>query len=105
MAISPLDGRYAAQLNDFDREFSEEALFRHRFAVEVGWLRTLAARPEIVELPPLAPRIDAALKEWVAGFGPADVARIKEIELVTNHDVKAVEYLLKERLEGVGLDP
>jgi adenylosuccinate lyase len=105
MAISPLDGRYAAQLNDFDREFSEEALFRHRFTVEVGWLRALAARPEIVELPPLAPGIDAALKEWVAGFGPAEVARIKEIELVTNHDVKAVEYLLKERLLEAGFDP
>ena len=102
MPISPLDGRYSASLPDFEREFSEEALFRHRFAVEVEWLRTLAARPEITELAPLPPDVDAALKGWVAGFGPTDVARIKEVEGVTNHDVKAVEYLLKERLAGVG---
>ncbi len=104
VAISPLDGRYAAQLREFDRELSEDALFRYRLIVEVEWLRTLAAHPGITELPPLSPDVDAALEEWVAGFGPADVARIKEIEGVTNHDVKAVEYLLKERLAGLGLD-
>jgi adenylosuccinate lyase len=100
--ISPLDGRYGPQLAAFDREFSEEALFRHRFTVEVEWLRTLAGRPEIPELDPLPPELEAALKGWMAGFGPRDVARIKEIEAVTNHDVKAVEYLLKERLAEAG---
>jgi adenylosuccinate lyase len=104
MPISPLDGRYGAQLSDFERKFSEEALFRYRFAVEVEWLRTLAARPEITELPALPSEVDAALKGWVAGFGAADVAGIKAIEAVTNHDVKAVEYFLKERLAGVGYD-
>ena len=104
MALSPLDGRYAAQLEDFEREFSEEALFRYRFTVEVEWLRALAARPEITELAALPADVDAAAKAWVSGFGPADVARLKEIERVTNHDVKAVEYLLKERLAAVGFD-
>ncbi len=104
MPISPLDGRYAAQLTDFEREFSEEALFRHRFTVEARWLRTLAARPEIGELPPLTADVEAALDGWVEHFGPADVARIKDIERVTNHDVKAVEYYLKERLAEVGFD-
>jgi adenylosuccinate lyase len=103
VAISPLDGRYAAQLDDFEREFSEEALFRYRFTVEVEWLRALAARPEIPELPALGARVDAGLEAWVAGFGPADVARVKEIERVTNHDVKAVEYYLKERLAQAGV--
>jgi adenylosuccinate lyase len=100
--ISPLDGRYAAQLEDIEREFSEEALFRYRFAVEVEWLRTLAGRPEITELPPLAPEVDAVLSDWVGGFGPDDLAAIKAIEAVTNHDVKAVEYYLRDRLATVG---
>jgi adenylosuccinate lyase len=102
VAISPLDGRYATQLGEYERAFSEEALFRYRFTVEVEWLRTLAAHPEIVELPELAPEVEAALKVWVADFGPDEVARIKAIEAVTNHDVKAVEYFLKERLATVG---
>ncbi len=103
VAISPLDGRYAAQLGDFERAFSEEALFRYRFVVEVEWFRTLAGRGDIVELPELTPAVDTALKEWVAGFGSEDVARIKAIEAVTNHDVKAVEYFLKERLVSIGM--
>jgi adenylosuccinate lyase len=102
--ISPLDGRYAAQLADLEHAFSEEALFRHRFAIEVGWLRTLASHPAVVELPPLPSAVDRALDEWTAGFGPADTERIKAIEKVTNHDVKAVEYYLKERLAAVGFD-
>jgi adenylosuccinate lyase len=92
------------QLVEYERAFSEEALFRYRFAVEVEWLRTLAARAEIVELAELTPEVDAALEAWVAHFGPDDVARIKAIEAVTNHDVKAVEYFLKERLATVGFD-
>ncbi|MBO0729425.1 MAG: adenylosuccinate lyase [Acidimicrobiaceae bacterium] len=101
-ALSPLDGRYAALVEDYARAFSEEALFRHRFAVEVGWLRTLASRPEIAELPPLAPEVDQTLDTWVAGFGPEDVARIKALEAEINHDVKAVEYYLKEKLASLG---
>jgi adenylosuccinate lyase len=104
VAISPLDGRYASQLSEYDHAFSEEALFRYRFLVEVQWLRVLAAHPGIVELAPLDPEVETAIDGWVAGFGPADVERIKAIEAVTNHDVKAVEYYLKERLATVGFD-
>lgn len=102
-ALSPLDGRYAAQLTGFAHAFSEEALMRNRFAVEVRWLLTLAARPEIVELDPIPDASVAVLETWVRDFGPADQARIKAIEATTNHDVKAVEYYLKERLTAVGL--
>jgi adenylosuccinate lyase len=101
-ALSPLDGRYAAQVEPFARAFSEEALLRQRFTVEVEWLLALAAEPGIVELPPLPADLVAALKAWVSGFGPADVKRIKEIERRINHDVKAVEYVLKEKLAGLG---
>ena len=104
-ALSPLDGRYAAQARPYADAFSEEAFFRQRFRVEVEWLRILSAEPAIEELPPLDAAIDAALREWVDGFGPAEVARIREIERRINHDVKAVEYFLKERLAEAGFEP
>ncbi len=100
--ISPLDGRYAPQLRGIDAELSEAALIRYRFVVEVSWLRALAAHPGIVELASLPAPVDAAMTAWVDGFGDEDVARVKAIEAVTNHDVKAVEYHLKERLATVG---
>lgn len=103
MPISPLDGRYAPLLADVEAELSEEALFRWRFAIEVGWYETLAAEPAIVELPPLTPEIGAALRGWVAGFGPDDVAAIRAHETRINHDVKAVEYHLKDKLAGIGV--
>jgi adenylosuccinate lyase len=104
-AISPLDGRYAAQLAEFADAFSEEALMRYRFAVEVRWLLTLAGRPEITEFPPIAADDAARLEGWVRDFGAEELARIKAIEATTNHDVKAVEYFLKERLVDAGLGP
>ena len=103
-ALSPMDGRYASQAEPYARAFSEEALFRQRFRVEVEWLRTLSHHPGLGELPPLAADVDRRLGAWVEGFGPEDVARIKEVERRTNHDVKAVEYYLKERLAGIGFD-
>ncbi|MGH9120713.1 MAG: adenylosuccinate lyase [Acidimicrobiales bacterium] len=102
MELSPLDGRYAHRVERFAKAFSEEALMRWRFTVEVEWLRCLAAEPDIEELLPLTPDVEAALKGWVSSFGPADFARIRAIEAVTNHDVKAVEYCLKEKLTGAG---
>jgi len=99
-ALSPLDGRYAAQLTDVAAAFSEAALLKARLGVEVEWLLALAACPEIGELSPLP---EAALRGWVERFGAADVAEIKAIEGRTNHDVKAVEYFLRARLEGAGL--
>jgi adenylosuccinate lyase len=104
-ALSPLDGRYAAQVELFARSFSEEALFRQRFTVEVEWLLALATEPTIPELAPIPADTAAILKRWVAEFGAADVVRIKEIERRINHDVKAVEYLLKEKLGGIGFGP
>ncbi len=102
-ALSPLDGRYATQVEPFARALSEEALLRQRFAVEVEWLLALSAEPAITELAPLSAETAALLKGWVADFGPADVTRIKETERRINHDVKAVEYHLKEKLAEVGL--
>ena len=104
-ALSPLDGRYAAKVEPFARAFSEDALFRQRFTVEVEWLLALAAEETIPELAPLSGATEAVLKAWVEDFGPADVARIKEIERRINHDVKAVEYLLKEKLAVHRLRP
>jgi adenylosuccinate lyase len=89
----------------FAAAFSEAALFRQRFAVEVEWLLALASEPGVEELRPIEPGLAGTLRDWVARFGPADVARIKEIERRTNHDVKAVEYLLKEKLGSIGFGP
>ena len=101
-ALSPLDGRYAPQVEAFAKAFSEDALFRQRFTVEVEWLLALAAEPAVTELAPVPADLAATLKQWVEDFGPEDVARIKEIERRINHDVKAVEYLLKEKLAAAG---
>ena len=101
-ALSPLDGRYAPEVEVYARSFSEEALIRQRFAVEIEWFLTLSAEPGIAELPPTGGDRADALRRWVTEFGPADVARIKEIERKINHDVKAVEYYLKERLAEIG---
>src|ERR1700722_18752850 len=91
-ALSPLDGRYAAAVEPFAKAFSEEALLRQRFSVEVEWLLLLAAEPGIVELAPIPPETAPALRRWAIDFGPQDVARIKDFEGRMNHDVKAVEY-------------
>jgi adenylosuccinate lyase len=104
-ALSPLDGRYARQVEPFAKAFSEEALFRQRFTVEVEWFLALAAEPGIGELPPVPAETADLLKGWVADFGPDDVVRIKVIEGRINHDVKAVEYLLKEKLAAIGFGP
>jgi adenylosuccinate lyase len=100
-ALSPLDGRYARQVEPFAAAFSEGALMRQRFAVEVAWLLVLAARPEIPELAPIPAATAEVLQGWVTSFGPDDVSAIKSIEARTNHDVKAVEYHLKDKLAGI----
>jgi adenylosuccinate lyase len=100
-ALSPLDGRYRAKVAPLADHFSEFALIRHRVRVEIAWLLALADEPAIPEVPPF----DAAARDELAlvceGFAPVDAARVKEIERTTNHDVKAVEYWLKERFAGV----
>ncbi|MBV9660278.1 MAG: adenylosuccinate lyase [Acidimicrobiales bacterium] len=104
-ALSPLDGRYASQAEPYALAFSEAALFRQRFAVEVEWLLVLAAEPGITELAPVDAATADLLRKWAAEFGPDDVARVKEIERRINHDVKAVEYVLKEKLAGIDFGP
>ena len=100
-ALSPLDGRYGAQLVDVAAAFSEAALMRQRFRVEVEWLLALAACPQVAELDPLP---EAELRGWVDSFGVDDVAAVKAIEARTNHDVKAVEYFLRGKLAAAGLE-
>lgn len=102
MDLSPLDGRYSRQVEDFAHFFSEQALFRYRFMVEVEWFKTLAGSESVGELAPLDAGFVSELDKWVASFGEADVECIRGIEGRINHDVKAVEYYLKERLRAAG---
>ena len=99
-AISPIDGRYAAKTEPLRAIFSEYGLIRHRVTVEVRWLQALSQNAEIVEVPVFSAAADSALDDIVTQFDPAQASRIKEIERTTNHDVKAVEYFLKERVAG-----
>ena len=99
-AISPVDGRYAGKLEDLRTITSEFGLIRRRLQVEIQWLRHLAAEPGIEEVPPLSPEAQGFLENLLEAFGEADAARVREIESRTNHDVKAVEYFIKERFQG-----
>lgn len=99
-AISPVDGRYADKCADLRPIFSEYGLIRHRVLVELRWLQALAAHPQIAEVPPLSGHANAVLEGIIEGFGEEDARRVKNIERSTNHDVKAVEYFLKERIAG-----
>ena len=96
-AISPLDGRYAAQAAPLRRIVSEAGLIQFRVEVEVRWLAALADCPAIVEVAALSGEARARLDAIVSGFGLGAARRVKEIEATTNHDVKAVEYFLKEQ--------
>ena len=98
-AISPLDGRYAGKCSEFREIFSEYALIKRRVLVECAWLEALCDAKEIAECKSLSNKERKALRSLAADFSPADAARVKEIEKTTNHDVKAVEYFLKERLD------
>jgi adenylosuccinate lyase len=100
LALSPLDGRYAGKVDALRPIFSEYGLIKARVTVEVEWLLALANDPGIVELAPFSAGARDRLKALAADFSVADAARVKEIERTTNHDVKAVEYFIKERLQG-----
>ncbi len=100
-ALSPLDGRYAAKVEVLAPHFSEFGLIRHRVRAELAWLVALADEPGIPELAPFSAATRAAVDSAMAAFAPADAARVKEIERTTNHDVKAVEYWLKERFAAL----
>jgi len=97
-AISPLDGRYAGKTETLRPIFSEYGLIRHRVLVEVRWLQCLASRPEVPEVAPLSAEARAFLDGLIHDFDENDAERVKAIEAGTNHDVKAVEYFLRERL-------
>jgi len=96
-ALSPLDGRYAAKADALRPIFSEYGLIRCRVRVEIEWLLALAVHPGIGELPPFSAATQETLKKIAQDFSVEDAARIKQIEATTNHDVKAVEYFIKER--------
>ncbi len=99
-AVSPVDGRYGSKTADLRPIFSEFGLIRHRVLVEVRWLQALAAEPGIPEVPPLSGHARNLLDAIVDNFSEADAHRVKNIERTTNHDVKAVEYFLKEKIAG-----
>jgi adenylosuccinate lyase len=99
-ALSPLDGRYYRQLEPLRRVFSESALIRARVRVEVEWLIALSAEPDIAEVGPFTAASVAHLRGLVAGMAEADAERVKAIEAQTNHDVKAIEYWLREKVAG-----
>jgi adenylosuccinate lyase len=98
LALSPLDGRYAGKVDALRPIFSEFGLIHARVRVEVEWLLALAAEPGIGELPAFDAAASARLRALADTFSVADAARVKAIERTTNHDVKAVEYFIKERL-------
>ena len=99
LAISPIDGRYAAKTEPLQLIFSEYGLIRNRAIVELRWLQTLARNPDITELT-ISDDGHQKIESMAADFNAEDAARVKEIEKTTNHDVKAVEYLLKEKFDA-----
>ena len=101
--MSPADGRYADKVGALRNILSEYGLMRHRLLVEVRWLQWLADEPGVAELPPLSPVMKDVLNRIVDNFTADDAERIKKIEGTTNHDVKAVEYYIRERI-GSGPD-
>ena len=102
-AISPLDGRYGSKVEALREVFSEYGLVKRRVAVECAGLAALCAHPDIPECPPLAADEAARLAGIADGFTVADAQRVKDIEKTTNHDVKAVEYFIKEKIAGTPL--
>lgn len=103
-AITPLDGRYAAQLGGLADCLSEWALIKRRVEVEVEWLLEMASLDEIADMRSLTGAEQAQLRALVDDFDDAAALRVKQIERATNHDVKAVEYYIRERLEGGSMD-
>lgn len=99
-AVSPIDGRYGGKTAALRDVFSEYGLIKRRVLVEVRWLQCLAAHEGIPEVPALSPSATQLLEDIVDNFAEVDARWIKDIEATTNHDVKAVEYFLKERFAG-----
>ena len=104
LAIYPLDGRYQSKVSELGEVFSEYGLVKRRVAVECAWLAALCANDEIKEAAKLSEDDAKFLDSIASDFSVADAARVKEIESTTNHDVKAVEYFIKEKIKGTGLE-
>ena len=99
-AISPIDGRYGSKTIDLRAIFSEFGLIHQRVTVEVRWLQHLSACAGISEVPAFSEHAQKLLNDIVSKFSIEDAQRVKNIESTTNHDVKAVEYFLKEKVAG-----
>ena len=97
-ALSPLDGRYHGKVDALRSHFSEFGLIRYRVLIEIEWLKALSRESGIKELPPFSAATIAMLDQLAANFSEADAEQIKKIERTTNHDVKAIEYWLREKL-------
>lgn len=99
-ALSPLDGRYQGKVEPLRSYFSEFALIRYRVQVEVAWFKALSNEPTLAEIPAFSAETQKQLDDLAANFSVSDGEAVKAIEATTNHDVKAVEYWLKEQLSG-----
>jgi len=99
-ALSPLDGRYQSKLDALRPYFSEYALIKHRAWVEIEWLKALAGAPELAEIAPFSAETIHELDAAITNFSEADASQVKAIEARTNHDVKALEYWLKEKFDS-----
>ena len=99
-ALSPLDGRYQSKLDALRPYFSEYALIKHRAWVEVEWLKALSGALELTEIAPFSAETIHELDAAIANFSEEDASQVKAIEARTNHDVKALEYWLKEKFDG-----
>lgn len=99
-ALSPLDGRYAAKVDLLRPHFSEFGLIHARLRVEIEWLKALAAEPHFTEIPAFSAATIAELDGLVNNFTASDAAEVKGIEATTNHDVKALEYWIKDKTKG-----
>ncbi len=98
-AVSPIDGRYGSKTSELRSIFSEFGLIKYRVQVEIRWLQRLADHQQVAEVPALSTEANDVLNAIVDNFCEADAQRIKDIESTTNHDVKAVEYFIKEKIE------
>ncbi|MEA3362335.1 MAG: adenylosuccinate lyase [Thermodesulfobacteriota bacterium] len=103
-AISPIDGRYASKVNELNECFSEYALLKNRVKVEIIWLLALCNETAISECRALSVNEEQKLRQIIVDFTPAEAEKIKKIEAITNHDVKAVEYYLKEQIADTTLN-
>ena len=99
-ALSPLDGRYAQSVEDLRPIFSEFGLMKARVRVELEWLKALSAEPKIREVPMFSGSTIAEIDAVIANFNLDNAAEVKAIEATTNHDVKAIEYWLKNRFKN-----